>query len=89
MKDGKWLKKYNLAKEYYLEHGNLKIPFRYSSLKDGIIINLGTWVMTQRQGYLKGTLSKERIDLLNEIGMVWKINNTYSWEYMYNLAKDY
>ena len=89
MKDGKWLKKYNLAKEYYLEHGNLKIPFRYSSLKDGIIINLGTWVMAQRQGYLKGTLSKERIDLLNEIGMAWKINNTYSWEYMYNLAKDY
>lgn len=89
MKDGKWLKKYNLAKEYYLEHGNLKIPFRYSFLKDGIIINLGTWVMAQRQGYLKGTLSKERIDLLNEIGMAWKINNTYSWEYMYNLAKDY
>lgn len=89
MKDGKWLKKYNLAKEYYLEHGNLKIPFRYSSLKDGIIINLGTWVMTQRQGYLKGTLSKERIDLLNEIGMIWKINNTYSWEYMYNLVKEY
>lgn len=89
MKDGKWLKKYNLAKQYYLEHGNLKIPFRYSSLKDGIIINLGTWVMTQRQGHLKGTLSKERIDLLNEIGMAWKINNTYSWEYMYNLAKDY
>lgn len=89
MKDGKWLKKYNLAKEYYLGHGNLKIPFRYSFLKDGIIINLGTWVMAQRQGYLKGTLSKERIDLLNEIGMAWKINNTYSWEYMYNLAKDY
>lgn len=88
-KDKDWFEKYNLAKEYYLEHGNLKIPFRYSSLKDGIIINLGTWVMTQRQGYLKGTLSKERIDLLNEIGMVWKINNTYSWEYMYNLAKDY
>ena len=87
--DKDWFEKYNLAKEYYLEHGNLKIPFRYSSLKDGIIINLGTWVMTQRQGYLKGTLSKERIDLLNEIGMAWKINNTYSWEYMYNLAKDY
>lgn len=87
--DKDWFEKYSLAKEYYLEHGNLKVPFRYSSLKDGIIINLGTWVMTQRQGYLKGTLSKERIDLLNEIGMVWKINNTYSWEYMYNLAKDY
>lgn len=87
--DKDWFEKYSLAKEYYLEHGNLKIPFRYSSLKDGIIINLGTWVMAQRQGYLKGTLSKERIDLLNEIGMVWKINNTYSWEYMYNLAKDY
>lgn len=87
--DKDWFEKYSLAKEYYLEHGNLKVPFRYSSLKDGIIINLGTWVMTQRQGYLKGTLSKERIDLLNEIGMAWKINNTYSWEYMYNLAKDY
>lgn len=87
--DKDWFEKYNLAKEYYLEHGNLKIPFRYSSLKDGIIINLGTWVMTQRQGYLKGTLSKERIDLLNEIGMAWKINNTYSWEYMYNLVKEY
>ncbi len=33
--DKDWFEKYSLAKEYYLEHGNLKIPVTYSCEKHG------------------------------------------------------
>lgn len=35
--------------------------------------NLGTWVMTQRQAYKKGQLSKDRIDKLEAIGFKWEL----------------
>ena len=28
---------------------------------------------TQRNGYLKGTLSDERVEQLNDVGFVWKV----------------
>lgn len=84
-----WLKMYKEAANYYKEKGNLKVPMTYSYIKDNKEINLGNWIISQRANYHSGKLSAKRKELLDEIGMVWKLRTRFSWEYMYNLAKDY
>ena len=39
---------------------------------------LGIWITTQRTTYKKGTLSEERIEKLESIGMVWNIRKNKS-----------
>ena len=72
VEDYLWLQNYQLAKEYYEAHGNLKIPKRYVTASGKC---LGIWIHSQRQMYLgkksNKNLSKERIDMLNSIGMLW------------------
>ena len=36
---------------------------------------LGTWICHRRADYKKGKLSKEQIDSLEKLGMIWKANN--------------
>ena len=66
-----WEDMYEIAKEYYEEHKNLEVPAGYKT-QDGI--NLGKWIDRQRQAY-KGQgqrrITKEQIELLNKIGMIW------------------
>ena len=62
-----WNRNYDLAKDYYKEHGNLLIPRSY--IIDNIA--LGNWIHLQRNYYKKNKLTKEKIDLLESIGMVW------------------
>lgn len=83
--DGLWLEKYNLAKEYYEKNGSLKMPKDYTV--NGVKLN--SWLKYQKHRYIIGRLSKEKIYLLNKIGIVWKSRNVYSWEFMYYLAKEY
>ncbi|MBQ6282622.1 MAG: helicase associated domain-containing protein [Bacilli bacterium] len=59
---------YKLAEQYYKEKGNLLIPFRYTTIDK---IQLGRWIGTQRGTYKKNKLSKEKIELLENIGMDW------------------
>jgi hypothetical protein len=66
----KWDKMFSYAKEYFLEYGNLLIPQRYIIKED---INLGIWIVTQRQFYKKNKLSTEQIKQLEAIGMVWSL----------------
>lgn len=84
-----WLKMYKEAINYYKEKGNLKVPMTYSYIKDNKEINLGNWIVAQRVNFHNGKLTPKRKELLDEIGMVWKLRTRFSWEYMYNLAKDY
>jgi len=65
--DKKWLRRYELAKAYYLEHGDLHIPNDY--IVDGF--QLGVWVYMQRTKRRKGELSQDKIDKLNEIEIGW------------------
>ena len=77
----KWFEKYNIAKDYYLEYGNLLVPdkFMYKN------INLGNWIYLQRKSYKDKNLLEEKQRLLNEIGMVWNpIEDT--WNYYYDVA---
>lgn len=67
-----WMKKYELAKSYYEHHGNLEIPIDFKT-KNGIDYDengslLGEWIRYQRKNK---KLSKERINLLHEIDMIW------------------
>ena len=62
--DLQWLEKYEIAKEYYAKHGNLDVTIDINHI-------LFTWIRTERKAYKAGTLSEERIDALNRIGMIW------------------
>lgn len=73
--DDNWMSNYMLAKKYFIEHNNLLIPYSYE-MKDemGEKIKLGIWIATQRNSFKNNNsknLSSKKIDLLNEIGMVW------------------
>lgn len=72
--DAEWDENYELAKSYYLEHENLKIPFNYT-VKNviGQIVRLGAWISRQRIKFKEGRLDDEKIKLLEEIGMIWSV----------------
>ena len=68
-----WLKRYNLAENYYKNFHNLHVPKIFKTL-DGIHYDdngfgLGEWLYAQRDRYLDEKLSKERYELLLKIGM--------------------
>ncbi len=71
VKPDPWEVRYEFAKAYYEEHGNLSIPSKYRA--DGIW--LAKWVNEQKQVYAgkrKGkTLSDEQVQRLEAIGMEW------------------
>ncbi len=74
----KWLKMYEYAKEYYLEHHDLAVPSKYCFVDNGKKITLGTWVMMQKVAYYKGKMSETRYKMLSDIGMVWEKKRTNS-----------
>ena len=80
-----WNQYYELAKEYYLKHGNLLIKCNYVT-EDGF--ELGKWIADQRKYNNAGELKQERIDKLNEIGMIWSVSE-YKWYLHYEEAKEY
>ena len=72
--DEVWNQMYMLAESYFKEYGNLKIKQVFKTLNgidyDEKGYNLGIWINTQRREYKKDKLSKEKIELLDQIGMV-------------------
>ena len=84
-----WEDMYEHAKEYYETHGDLKIPGTYYTA-DGYA--LGTWILTQRairKGLQRGTLSEERIAMLDAIGMLWTVREKDRWPEYYAAAEAY
>lgn len=51
-------------------------------------IKLGSWIGRQRKDYKANKLSKEKIVLLEQIGMVWSVYDT-NWYENYALVKNY
>ena len=72
-----WNKMRELAKKYYEHYGDLKIPRSFKTVNgyevDEKGYTLGAWINTQRFSYKKGTLFEDRIEKLEEIGMMWNI----------------
>ena len=79
-----WDETYEIAKEYYEKHGNLDI-LRGELIKGK---NIKQWLDDQIKSYNKGTLSEERMNLLEKIGIVWNKTET-RWNDMLELARQY
>ncbi|WP_295766359.1 Helicase associated domain protein [uncultured Oscillibacter sp.] len=78
-----WDLMYRLAKQFYEEHGHLRVPRRYKT-EEGYA--LGNWIGTQRSvraGRQYGRLPPERIARLDAIGMVWEDPYTAAWNRCY------
>ncbi|MBR1677362.1 MAG: helicase associated domain-containing protein, partial [Clostridia bacterium] len=69
--DSQWEKSFGIAKNYYEQFGNLRVP-RHATV-DGL--KLYDWIADQRRKYRKGQLSDDRIRKLNSIGIDLKDSN--------------
>ncbi|KAG7346386.1 helicase domain protein [Nitzschia inconspicua] len=78
-----WQKNYEKLQEYKKEHGHVLVPRQCE------IPGLGDWVTSQRQQYheyVQGKptpLTKQRKELLDEIGFQWRIRNRPEWTMKY------
>lgn len=92
-----WLKKYELAKEYFKHHGNLEIPYLFKTSNgydyDENGVFLGHWIFIYRQARKKNNkaiITDEQIRLLDSIGMRWNnITSFEKWQKKYDLARAY
>ena len=80
-----WEKGFASAQKYRTEHGDLLVPVRYHDKND---FALGEWIVYNRQRYLGGNLTQNRIERLEAIGMVWSTSNDL-WEQNYAAATQY
>ena len=82
-------KNFAAAVEYHRTHGDLNVPVEYVD-PDGN--RLGAWMARLRMvhaGKIRGSLSPEQIDRLNQLGMVWGNRNDIRWNEGYQHAVDY
>ena len=80
-----WEKGFVSAQKYRTEHGDLLVPVRYRDKND---FALGEWIVYNRQRYLGGNLTQNRIERLEAIGMVWSTSNDL-WGQNYAAATQY
>ena len=62
-----WQLKFQKLKKFNLENGHCNPSVRNHEL--------GNFVLWQRQLYIKGKISQERIDLLESIGFKWRLKD--------------
>lgn len=85
----KWALVYKEVLKYYEENGNIEIPIDYFVIINDEKVYLNNWIAVQRTKFLQGKLSLDKKEMLDKVGMVWKIRNRYSWDKMFSLALDY
>lgn len=85
----KWALVYKEVLKYYEENGNIEIPIDYFVIINDEEVYLNNWIAVQRTKFLQGKLSLDKKEMLDKVGMVWKIRNRYSWDKMFSLALDY
>lgn len=66
-RDTAWEESYEAARNYWQKHGNLKVPAAFVT-EEGYC--LGKWLRRQREA--QNTLSEERKQKLNQLGMIWQ-----------------
>ena len=69
--DQSWNAMYEVARAYYIDHGDLDVPSNYVTPEGE---RLGPWINRQRRvrdGKVSGTLDADRIHRLDAIGMSW------------------
>ena len=83
-----WDEMYNQLKIYKETNGHCCVPTSSTSTNSSICTSLGRWVYNQRQAYKQNHLSKERKQLLDDLGLDWDPSNT-TWTNFYNALKQY
>lgn len=84
-----WEDWYRDAVHYYDTFGNLLVPVAYETSEGK---KLGSWIAIQREKYVRTNkrmpLSSEHIALLNQLDMVWNLQDVREneWEIMYGLV---
>ena len=80
-----WMQYYEIAKQYYMDHGNLNVNINYIDPEG---VRLGIWIASQRDSRKRNRLSEEQIRLLDEIGMSW---NRYmnKWDSAFEYVQAY
>ena len=81
-----WEKGFASAQKYRTEHGDLLVPVRYRDKND---FALGEWIVYNRQRYLGGNLTQNRIERLDALGMDWTNRNDRKWMSLYDVAAAY
>ena len=76
---------YAIAKKYYEEHGDLLVPRSY---EDDEGHKLGRWIERLRAFYngnpkVQMAITQTGIEMLNKIGMVWKLEDRFTWPEWY------
>ncbi|MCD9901060.1 Helicase associated domain protein [Streptomyces sp. MT29] len=76
-----WLTGYNVLRTWVREYGDARVPSETAvPLGDGDAYGLGTWVKEQRRAFKAGALRPWRVDLLNELGMIWSVGDAAFWK---------
>ncbi|MGW7400116.1 helicase associated domain-containing protein, partial [Streptomyces cyaneofuscatus] len=76
-----WLTGYNVLRTWVREYGDARVPSETAvPLGDGDAYGLGTWVKEQRRAFKAGALKPWRVDLLNELGMIWSVGDAAFWK---------
>ncbi|PJN29009.1 helicase [Streptomyces sp. CB02959] len=95
-----WLAGYNALRKWVEKHGHAQVPLDAvvpigTTENDGEDGNgnsgtyaLGAWVSEQRRAFRAGTLRAWRVDLLNELGMVWSVADARFYKNL-AAARDY
>lgn len=79
-----WESSYQDAKAYFEKNGDLKVPDAYKGTSGKY---LSRWLLRQRELRKDGKLPAEQVRMLDEIGMIWEIEDP--WEIGYRHAEDY
>ncbi|MGP3985142.1 Helicase associated domain protein [Streptomyces sp. KR80] len=66
-----WLAGLNALRTWRAEYGHARVPFDIKVPQGEGVFPLGGWVSEQRRAYRAGTLAPWRIELLEELGMIW------------------
>lgn len=81
--ENKWYESYNKVLEYYNINKTINVP--QTVIYKGL--NLGIWINHQRDAFLltdsRRKMTEERKNLLENIGIIWDMSNSWCQEYEY------
>ncbi len=84
--DRQWNRNFENARKYYETHKDLDVPSKYKA-DDGT--SLGQWLRYQSRKRIDGTLTSEKIQKLDSIGMVWRIPESVVWDKNFEIVRKY
>ncbi|GKY98984.1 hypothetical protein MPSEU_000854100 [Mayamaea pseudoterrestris] len=72
-RDANWMRYYARLEKFQRVHKHTLVPITY---KENNKKSLGTWVSRQRLAFSKGELTADRKELLDDIGFVYRVNQS-------------